>query len=126
MAKKVLLIDDSPTIRSIVQVYLMGRSLEFLEAADGERGLKLARLMGVDLVIADVNMPKMDGFTLVKHIRAESGKLGKVPIILLTGTAGVAEADALRCGANAFVRKPVSTTELVRVVNGLMPPEATS
>lgn len=126
MSKKVLLIDDSPTIRSIVQIYLMGRSLEFVEAPDGERGLKLARLLGVDLVIADINMPKMDGFTLVKHLRAEAGKLGKVPIILLTGSREAAEADALQCGANAFVRKPVSSADLVRVVSGLMPAEASS
>ena len=124
MAKKVLLIDDSPTIRSIVQIYLMGRSLEFIEAADGERGLQLARLLGVDLIIADVNMPKMDGFTLVKRIRGEVGKLNKVPIVLLTGSATVAEKDALECGANAFVRKPVSSGDLVRVVSGLLAPEA--
>ncbi len=124
MAKKVLLIDDSPTIRSIVQIYLMGRALEFVEAADGERGLQLARLLGVDLIIADVNMPKMDGFTLVKRIRGEVGKLGKVPIVLLTGSAAVAEKDALECGANAFVRKPVSSGDLVRVVTGLLAPEA--
>jgi two-component system chemotaxis response regulator CheY len=124
MPKKVLLIDDSPTIRSIVQIYLMGRSLEFVEAADGERGLQLARLLGVDLIIADVNMPKMDGFALVKRIRGEVGKLSKVPIVLLTGSATVAESQALECGANAFVRKPVSSGDLVRVVSGLLAPEA--
>ncbi len=124
MAKKVLLIDDSPTIRNIVQIYLMGRPFEFVEAEDGERGLQLARLLGVDLVIADVTMPKMDGFTLVKRIRGEIGKVGKVPIILLSGSATVDEKMALECGANAFVRKPVSSADLVRVVNGLLAPEA--
>ncbi len=124
MPKKVLLIDDSPTIRSIVQIYLMGRPYEFVEAADGERGLQLARLLRVDLVIADINMPKMDGFTLVKRIRGEIGKLSKVPILLLSGSATVDEKKALACGANAFVRKPVSSGDLVRVVSGLLAPEA--
>ena len=124
MAKKVLLIDDSPTIRSIVQIYLMGRSLEFVEAPDGERGLKLARLLGVDLVIADINMPNMDGYTLVRRLRAEPGKLAKVPIVLLTGQRDAAEHEALACGANAFLRKPVSPAEVVRVVTQLMPAEA--
>jgi two-component system, chemotaxis family, chemotaxis protein CheY len=119
--KKVLVVDDSPTIRSIVQIYLMGRPLEFIEAADGERGLQLARLLGVDLVIADVKMPKMDGFTLARTLRAEPGPVRRVPIILLTGNAAAREAEALECGASAFVRKPVTSSDLVRVVTSLVP-----
>ncbi len=122
--KKVLLIDDSPAIRNIVQIFLTGRPLEFVEAADGERGLQLARLLDIDLIIADVNMPRMDGLTLVKRIRAESGKIRDVPIILLTGKQEASEEDALRCGANAFVRKPVTSDALVRVLTRLLPEAA--
>jgi two-component system chemotaxis response regulator CheY len=122
--KKVLVVDDSPTIRSIVQIYLMGRPLEFVEAADGARGLQLARLLGVDLVIADVTMPVMDGFTLARTLRSEPGPVGRVPIILLTGNAAAREADALECGADAFVRKPVSSSDLNRVVSSLVPEAA--
>lgn len=118
---KVLLIDDSPTIRSIVKVYLMGHGFDFLEAGDGERGLQVAKLMGPDLIIADVNMPRMDGISLVKRMRADPGALSRIPVILITGTAHAAEEEARQCGANAFLRKPVSSEALAKAVSECLP-----
>jgi two-component system, chemotaxis family, chemotaxis protein CheY len=122
MPQTVLVIDDSSTIREIIKIYLSGRSFEFVEAESGDRGLQLARLMQVDLVIADVKMPGMDGLTFVRHLRAdEKPHLRTVPVILLTGEKSEdLKSQGLEAGANAFVQKPVSSGRLKEVVNQLL------
>jgi two-component system chemotaxis response regulator CheY len=123
MAQTVLLIDDSPTIRTIIKIYLMGRSFDFVEAEGGERGLQLARLMPIELVIADINMPGMDGLTFTKQLRADNNtKVRSLPVILLTGEKSEdLRTKGMEAGANAFIQKPVSSARLIEVVNQLLP-----
>lgn len=123
MAQTVLVIDDSASIRSIVRVYLMSRGFEFLEADSGARALLLARLSPVDLIIADVNMPRMDGIEFVRELRKNpSAKVKNVPVILLTANAEPdLEQRGRDAGANAFARKPVSSQQLLELVNSLLP-----
>jgi two-component system chemotaxis response regulator CheY len=118
----VLVIDDSSTIREIVKIYLSGKSFEFVEAESGDRGLQLARLMQVDLIIADVKMPGMDGLTFVRHLRSdEKAHLREVPVILLTGEKSEdLKTQGLEAGANAFIQKPVSSGRLKEVVGQLL------
>lgn len=114
---RVLLVDDSISIRNILKVYLMALKVEFIEAESGERALQLARLMSPNLIIADVNMPGMDGITLLQMLRMESSALGKVPVLLLTGERDAdLESRGLEAGANAFIRKPVAPEKLLAVV----------
>src|SRR5262245_40079731 len=68
----ILIVDDSSSIRSILKVYLMGLEAEVLDAESGERALKLARLLPLSLMIVDINMPGMDGLTLVDKVRHDS------------------------------------------------------
>ncbi len=121
--KTVLLLDDSATVRSLVRVHLMGRSLDFVEAADGGRALKLVHLMPIALIIADVQMPIVDGISFMKQLRSDPDpQVNSVPVILLTALRDKGmRSTALAVGANAFVNKPVASEELLAAVDRLLP-----
>lgn len=123
MPETILLLDDSPTIRSVVKVYLMSRKFEFLEAEDGERALQVLRLVPVSLVIADINMPNMDGITFLGKVRADPRpKVKSVPVVLLTSdTSEDARERGMKAGANAFVKKPISPASLNEIINQFLP-----
>lgn len=114
MPRTLLLVDDSPTVRTIVKVYLTGLNFEYLEAANGNEALEVLQKSSVDLVIADVNMPGMDGVTFIERLRASpTPSLRSLPVILLSGEKSEdTQARGLKAGAHAFVKKPVSNEEL--------------
>jgi twitching motility two-component system response regulator PilG len=117
---KVLLVDDTRTLLSLIQVYLMGWQMDFVEAKDGVEGLARAKEHRPDLVISDVRMPGMDGFELCAAIRADVA-LHKTPVVLLTSL----NDDASRkkgklVGATAFLTKPVAVEELRKTVGQIL------
>jgi twitching motility two-component system response regulator PilG len=117
---KVLLVDDTRTLLSLIQVYLMGWQIEFVEAKDGTEGLARAREHRPDLVISDVRMPGMDGFELCAAIRADR-VLHETPLVLLTSLADDASRKKGKLvGATAFLTKPVSVEELRKTVGGIL------
>jgi twitching motility two-component system response regulator PilG len=117
---KVLLVDDTRTLLSLIQVYLMGWDMEFVEARDGKQGLDQARLHRPALVISDVRMPGMDGFELCAAIRADR-ELHATPVVLLTSLNDDASRRKGRLvGASAFLTKPVSVDELRRTVSEIL------
>jgi len=118
MKPTVLLVDDSDTIRHIIKLYLAKLKLELLEADRAEAGLRLLSERPVDLVIADFNMPGMNGLEFVRRVRATARpEVSRVPILLCTGgKAPELERRALEAGASEFVRKPVSSATLTAVV----------
>lgn len=115
--------DDSPVIRSVVQIYLRDRGLEFQEAADGQRALQLTRLMKFDLIIADVRMPGMDGIRFLSELRARTGATHRdVPVILVTGEKSTETfRRANEAGATVILKKPVSSAGLTSAVDKLLP-----
>lgn len=122
MPKRVLIVDDSPIIRNVIKLYLPSDSYEIVEAADADRALRVIRLMPVDLVIADVNMPGTDGLTFVRKLREDPmPSLRSLPVILMTGDdSGDIRERAAAAGANAFARKPVSSASLLEAVGKLI------
>ena len=125
MAQKVLLVDDSSTIRSILKVYLMDRGFEFCEAGDGEEALGLLRRTHFDLLVSDVAMPKRDGISLTQEVRADARPfVRRMPIILLTGEGEQSlQKRGLAAGATAFIMKPVNAVTFKAVVNDCLPRE---
>ncbi len=123
MGSTLLLVDDSATIRNIIKIYLMGMQFEFIEADRAERALHVLKTAGVNLVIADINMPGMDGLEFVRALRADAdARINSLPIILLTGE----KSEELRklgsiAGANDFILKPVTSSNLREAVQKFIP-----
>ncbi len=117
---KVLIVDDTKTLLSLIQVYLMGWGLEFVEAHDGLEGLRRARESRPDLVISDVRMPEMDGFELCAALRADPA-LHATPVVLLTSFADAGSREKGKLvGASAFLTKPVTVQDLRAVVSSVL------
>jgi twitching motility two-component system response regulator PilG len=109
---KVLIVDDTNTVRTLVQVYLMSHGWEFAEARDGAEGLAKARALQPDVVISDVRMPVMDGFELCAAIRSDPA-LRHVAVLLLSMVDDEGSRERGRVvGATAFLKKPVSPADL--------------
>lgn len=118
----VLLVDDSPSIRSILKIYLLPLNLEFVDAEDGVRALQLLRLMKIDLVVADVKMAPIDGITFVEKVRrSDREELRRLPVVLLTGeTAEGLRERGLAAGADAFIHKPIDPKSLLSCLKQLL------
>jgi two-component system chemotaxis response regulator CheY len=124
MAKKILIVDDSESVRMIARIALREQGYEVVEAGNGIEALKQLDAERVNLVISDVNMPEMDGITLLKQIKA-SAKHKFMPIIMLTTEAGQDKKDEGRAaGAKAWITKPFQPNVLVAAVSKLMPATA--
>lgn len=116
MAKTVLTVDDSASIRQMVAFTLKGAGYDVVEAGDGQEGLEKARAKSVNLVLTDQNMPKMDGITLIKSLRTMPAYAG-VPILMLTTESGDAmKMQGKAAGATGWLVKPFDPAKLLEVV----------
>lgn len=118
----ILIVEDSPTMRQLLS-FAMKRipNATIIEAADGVDALKKMSSAKIDLILADINMPVMDGLQLVSLVRGNP-VYKSIPIIMIT-TEGAAEDRnrALSIGANAYLTKPIQTHELLKLVNTYLP-----
>lgn len=113
-----LLIEDEQALGLIVKDSLEVRGFTVWYAADGEEGLRLFREKRPDAVVADVMMPKLDGFSLVEILRAEDPT---VPIIFLTARSQTADVvRGFELGGNDYLKKPFSMDELIVRINALL------
>lgn len=116
MAKTILAVDDSGSLRQMVSFSLKAAGYEVVQAVDGQDGLNKARESTVDLVLTDQNMPIMDGLTLIKNLR-ELGSYSKVPILMLTTeSSDEMKAKGRAAGANGWLVKPFDPKRLIEVV----------
>lgn len=107
MRKKLLIIEDSPTTRAVIKVYLVGHQLEFLDASDGAAGLAMAVEHRPDVIVVDLKMPGMDGFTFCRSVRADA-RLKETPVIILTfSKSDEVKREALLAGASHYLSKPI-------------------
>ena len=115
MAKTILSVDDSSSIRQMVSFTLKGAGYEVLEAVDGQDGLDKAKGKTVDMVLTDQNMPRMDGLTLIKSLRSMPS-YKNVPILMLTTESGDAmKAQGKAAGATGWLVKPFDPAKLLEV-----------
>ncbi len=113
----VLLVDDDPTIRDLLRLYVERDGHRVLSAADGETALQVALRAHPDLVLLDVMLPGLDGFEVCRRIREASD----VPILLLTARSGDSDkVIGLDLGADDYVVKPFSPRELMARVRALL------
>lgn len=116
MAKTILAVDDSTSIRQMVAFTLKGAGYEVIEAADGQEGLEKARSKTVNLVLTDQNMPKMDGLTLVKTLRGLP-QYKTIPMLMLTTeSSDTMKAQGKAAGATGWLVKPFDPNKLLEVV----------
>ncbi len=121
MTRRVLTVDDSKTMRDMVGFTLRSAGYEVMEAEDGVRALSLLAGTQVDLVITDINMPNMDGVTLVKELRARPA-FKSTPILILTTEGGDAKkAQGRAAGATGWIVKPFAPDKLLQVVDKVCP-----
>ena len=116
MAKTILAVDDSASIRQLVSFTLKGAGYEVIEAADGMDGLEKAKSRPVNLILTDQNMPRMDGMTMVKSLRALP-QYKTVPILILTTESSDAmKAQGRAAGATGWMVKPFDPQKLLEVI----------
>ncbi len=116
MAKTILTVDDSASIRQMVSFTLKSAGYEVVEAIDGQDGLDKAKTKSFNLIFTDQNMPRMDGLTLIKNLR-NLPQYKTVPILMLTTEAGDAmKAQGRAAGATGWLVKPFDPAKLLEVV----------
>ncbi|MBI5921355.1 MAG: response regulator [Betaproteobacteria bacterium] len=116
MAKIILAVDDSASIRQMVAFTLKSSGYEVVEAVDGMDGLEKAKSKSVNLVLTDQNMPRMDGLALIKNLRGMP-QYKTVPILMLTTESSDAmKAQGKAAGATGWLVKPFDPQKLIEVV----------
>ena len=118
MSNKILFVEDEEDLTLIVADTLRGQGYDIITAADGIQGLEKFKSEGADIVVADVMMPKMDGFTMAKEIRKLSPT---VPLLFLTAKSTIDDVEqGFEIGANDYLKKPFELRELIVRIKALL------
>jgi two-component system chemotaxis response regulator CheY len=128
MESDVLIVDDSAAIRKILQRVLRqtGMSIRTIhEAGDGQEALDLLKSRPINLVLSDINMPKMDGLQLLGAIKA-AAEWQSIPVVMITTEGGESKVgEAVRLGAAGYVRKPFTADQIKEKLVGILEPAPT-
>jgi len=122
MAKTIMIVDDSASMRQVVGIALRDAGYDLIEAGDGKEALSKLDGVKIHLIISDINMPIMDGITFVKEVK-QLPKYRFTPIIMLTTEVNPAKKDAAKeAGAKAWVTKPFQPKTLLEAISKLILP----
>ena len=116
-----LVVEDSPMMRQLI-VFALARvkRIQITEAEDGVDALRKLASTKYDLILTDINMPVMDGLTLVKRIRADANH-AQTPIIVITTEGSTEDRQrAMALGANAYITKPIQAPQVIQKVKELL------
>ncbi|MDX1587909.1 MAG: response regulator [Oleiphilaceae bacterium] len=122
MSKKILIVDDSASIRQVVSITLKGAGFEVIEASDGRDALSKLTGQRVHLMISDVNMPNMDGLSFLKAVKARPEYKFTPVIMLTTESAEDKKMQGQAAGAKAWMVKPFQPQQMLAAVNKLVGP----
>jgi two-component system chemotaxis response regulator CheY len=126
MESDLLLVDDSAAIRKILQRVLRQTGMAIgtiYEAGDGQEAITLLETNRVDLILSDINMPRMDGLQLLASLKA-SAEWRHIPVIMITTEGGAIKVgEAGRLGAAGYVRKPFSAEQIKEKLTGILKPD---
>ena len=118
MSNKILFVEDEEDLTLIVTDTLRGQGYDVITAANGIEGLEKFKTEPADIVVADVMMPKMDGFTMAKEIRKSSLT---VPVLFLTAKSTIEDVEeGFEIGANDYLKKPFELRELIVRIKALL------
>lgn len=116
MTKTVLTVDDSRTMRDMLMLALKDAGYRVVQAEDGVEGLEVLQAENPDIVITDINMPRMDGFGFIEGMRADPA-FSAVPVLVLTTESDAAKKQRAReAGATGWIVKPFDPVRLVDAV----------
>ncbi|GAB4254074.1 MAG: response regulator [Methylomicrobium sp.] len=122
MAKTIMIVDDSASIRQVVSIALKGGGYDVLEACDGKDALSKLKGQKIHLIITDVNMPNMDGITLIQEVK-KLPDYKFTPMMMLTTEAGEdKKQQGKAAGAKAWLTKPFQPQTLMTAVSKLVLP----
>ena len=125
MADAILIVDDDPNILKLEQVILSKRGYDVTPAQGGKEGLALLAERDFDVILLDVMMPDVDGYTVCRKIRADA-RFDDTPVIFLTAKGGgEALAEGFESGAIMYINKPFTANKLLTIVNTMLEPPAT-
>lgn len=120
MAKTILVVDDSASIRQVVAITLKSAGFDVIEACDGRDALSKLSGQRIHLIISDVNMPNMDGITLLKEIKTRAEYKFTPIIMLTTESAEEKKSQGQAAGARAWMVKPFQPAQMLAAVNKLV------
>jgi two-component system chemotaxis response regulator CheY len=120
MTRTILTVDDSTSMRQMVKATLVSAGYGVVEAADGQEALDYARENSVDLVISDVNMPRMDGITLISELRQLPAYRLTPMLMLTTESSQEKKMEGKRVGATGWIVKPFNPTQLLATLKRLL------
>jgi two-component system chemotaxis response regulator CheY len=116
MTQTILTVDDSRTMRDMLKMALAEAGFNVLQAVDGVDGLEVLQTSMPDVIVTDINMPKMDGFGLIEAVRKDN-RYRKVPILVLTTESDAAKKmRAKEAGATGWIVKPFEPTKLIAAI----------
>jgi two-component system chemotaxis response regulator CheY len=119
LPKKILVIEDDPDARNLIETVLKLEGFVVTIAADGREGLDKVSLESPDLIITDISMPRLDGLSLIQLLRTMP-LFRNVPILAITSFGTERATTALRAGANRALARPIRNELLVEFVNNLL------
>ncbi len=120
LKKQALVVDDSITMRRVTTRVLENNDFEVITARDGVEATEILQDRIPDVILLDVEMPRMDGYQLAEWVRADA-RLRQIPIIMITSRAGTKHRSrGLEAGANAYISKPYKEAELIKEVDKLL------
>ncbi|PTS76625.1 two-component system response regulator [Sphingomonas sp. HMWF008] len=115
MSASILTVDDSGSMRMAIRIALTGAGYAVTEAEDGVDGLNKANAAKFDLIITDLNMPRMDGLTMIRELRKNPAQCGTPIIFLTTESDDSIKQQAKAAGATGWLVKPFVAEQLVKV-----------
>jgi two-component system chemotaxis response regulator CheY len=116
VARSVLIVDDSPTIRGFAKIFLKPLDVTIYEAEEGMQALEIVRQTPPSVALVDINMPGMDGLTFIRELRKDPRYVA-LPVVLLTGDRSEeTRQQGIAAGATDFIEKPIKGGELQAMV----------
>ncbi|MBA3531323.1 MAG: response regulator [Ardenticatenales bacterium] len=124
MSLPILIVDDSSSIRKMIEFTLRSKGYPVLAVEDGQAALELLGREAIRLIILDVNMPRLDGLSLLRLVR-EHPEWGALPVLMLTTEDQPADRErAMEIGASDYLPKPFKPTQLLEYVAALLDPRS--